>query len=210
MCKKCSNNYYNLNLEIFYLHVSTCFKCDSICIVHYYHLREDKETARQLISLGKKQRMLPTDKHFTLLTEDMKQADPKKAMRIQVGDTIYYSKEYQQAKTRNSYTVAFNDNNMEKFGVVLSFLDVNSELYVILKECDTDAFSLGTNLKREIQEQSLKKYFDKQLCPHIVKVSASDTKRVIRASCLSRKCVFMQLRENSCYISKPPNLLEHG
>lgn len=182
---------------------------NKVSIVYY---RDDKISLQDtaFIPLGKARRMDVGSKHYSLLTDAMKEAAPQVIMRISKGDGVFYSKDYQLAKTKNSYTVLYLDqNNVKKYGLVLSYVDVTDALYAVVLECRTDVFSLDENMKGAVQDENLLPYIGK-LCPHIVKLSSYGEKILVPVRNVLKKCVFMEIKEDLIFISRSPNYVEHG
>ncbi|XP_021339849.1 uncharacterized protein LOC110441075, partial [Mizuhopecten yessoensis] len=128
--------------------------------------------------------------HYNLLTEVMKRSSPKLYLRVQKGDTVYYSKEYRRAKTFNAYSVCFLKNGNEKgFGIILCFIKVNNEVFAVMDVCETKPFTLEVTMLDTLCDVSatLQSLTDR-LCPHFVHILSQNRKRLVNVKSLLMKC----------------------
>jgi len=152
--------------------------------------------------------MQQTHKYYYLLAEDMQASGPSTFMRLRHKNTVFYCEDYQQAKTKNSYTVLFTDLNQEdKVGLVQCYILSNNKTYAVIKICHREPFSLNPQMKDSIENAVLKQFVEKQLCSHVWMIVPDDQMdtMIIPSQNIQSKCVFM---EN--FISCTPNFVEHG
>lgn len=172
--------------------------------------RDDKNTEKEILSLGKKTNLPRQSPHYLLLSREMRDNGVRQFNRLQFGGTIFYCKDYQDAKTRNDSACCFTHNDMTKNGIILCFLEYNNHIYVIIKECVSVPFNLGDFARTQINNCTLKKYLDQSVCSHIEKIERFNENIVISGKKLLKKCVLMEIYNGESFISIPPNTLEHN
>lgn len=161
--------------------------------------------------LGKAKKLMIGNENFELLSPEMKKENLSSFMRIQKGNSVFYGNEYKQAKTRNSNTVVYNDGIREIYGTITSFINVGSRMFAVMQNYETLPFTVGITVSSAIENSNLKDYLWKKLCPHMVQVIKKCTdKHLVPVENLKRKCLLLDANKNTIYISKPPNLVEHG
>ena len=70
----------------------------------------------------------------------------------------------------NSYKVAFFDQQEQKCGSILSFIEVDNEQYALIKPFRTKQFGLSRDILSTAQSAALKLYGAEPLCPHLSEV----------------------------------------
>lgn len=163
-----------------------------------------------MMTLGKKRSLNRTSKYFNILSPELKNQKVSVFFRLQKDGQMFYSKDYQRARTRNSYTVMFLHNDSVQYGFILCFLQAEDYIYSVIKVLDVTEFKIDNGSWGEIQNHSLKKYRHKKLCPHLYPVKAVMAENLlVSAKCLLKKCVFIEIKDSK-YISIPPNTSEHS
>lgn len=145
-----------------------------------------------------------------MLTEEMKASSPCLIKRLQKENNVYYSKEYQQTKTRNSYTVCFRNGDINNYGFILCFVEVNGTNYAIIEVCETENFQLKDSVKDAITDAGLQSYLLYNFCMHVVRVTSHQRKVIVPTTQLLHKCVLVDIKPELTFISNPPNLVEHS
>ena len=130
-------------------------------------------------------------------------------MGLQKRDTVFFCKDYQLAKTKNSCTVTFKStNHQERFGFILCFVQVQERQYA--DSCygrTSETFSLDEQMKESITVPYLRTYLDKCFCPHVVKVVSQTRKLLIPCESLKQNCVYIEVSLTLAFISNPQILL---
>ncbi|CAC5422699.1 unnamed protein product [Mytilus coruscus] len=170
----------------------------------------DDKIAKEILSLGKKINLPTQSPHYLLLSREMRDNGVKVFCRLQFRGTVFYSKGYQDAKTRNDSACCFSHNNVTKKGIILLFLEYENQINVIIQECFSVPFNLGEDIRRQINNCTLKAYLDKTICRHIEKIEGFSENIVISAKKLLKKCVLMEIYNSESFISIPPNTSEHN
>lgn len=139
----------------------------------------------------------------------MKEQSPNLFWRLSLDGNTYYSKDYQNAKTRSDYIASYAYRNEEGKGIILSFLEAG-ELYAIVKELITVNFSLDVQIQRDIKNEILKEQLDVCFCKHLQRIERYGDIKIIPAVCMKKKCILIDINEQLSFVSCPPNTLEHN
>lgn len=149
--------------------------------------------------------MTEDNQFYHLLTQEMKESRLTRFMRLELKNTIYYCKQYQQTKTKNSYTIRFDNPPLgTSYGVVECYVAVNEVMYAVVT-VETEAFHLDDQFKESVQNETLRTFVDNHLCRHIRQIVSQEQTIIVPSWKIISKCVYM---EN--FVSVPTNLVEHG
>ncbi len=108
--------------------------------------------------------------------------------RLQLKSTLYYSQEYSQSHSTNSYTISFGKN--DQYGVIQYFLEV--------KNGDDEVFVFAVvDVQRVIAYHNL---------PHLYVSQCTGVLQAVAAGTISGKCVSMAFpEEDKSYIGVFPS-----
>lgn len=113
--------------------------------------------------------------------------------RAMIQGKTYYSKSYTRAKTRNSYTVQYTDNGVQKFGFINYFLSVSSLcVAVVTPLTPTSSYCFPPVLSI--------------LCDRIIPVSVESSTVLVSTNCLSCMCVCISVG-GAVSVARSPNQL---
>ena len=163
------------------------------------------------VIIGKKLRFFPVIEEKVLLDQFKQEnglldAPSFKFLRIKKNSETFYSRQYQRAKTRNSYTVLLDNADIV---IIQYYLSIDGHLSAMVEKLDTVDASVPTC--EDLQQHNvLRKYQTMQLCHHIKKVISHKDLKVIPVSSITKKCIYMNLNNGKTFVSIPPNLLEHN
>lgn len=127
------------------------------------------------------------------------------AYRLVQESTVYYSAHYKRVKSRNSYTVAFNNaTNCVSYGQIQFFVVVSDRPYAFIKKFEPLAVTCQAHF--HLSHWSL----DNLSASNIVPIQSHSENIVIPTSSLISKCMFVSIADgsNSCeYVITFPNKL---
>ena len=131
---------------------------------------------------------------------------PFKFFRLKKNSEVFYSRQYQRAKRRNSYTVLLDNADI---AIVQYYLSIDGHLSAMVEKLNTVDTSVP--ICDDLQQHNvLRKYQTMQVCHHIKEVLSHEHFKIIPVSCIKKKCVYMKLNNGKTFVSIPPNLLEHN
>lgn len=111
--------------------------------------------------------------------------------RAIVKKETYYSRCYYWTKMRNSYTVEYMDNGVQRFGFINFFISLQSLTIVVLTPLIRTSSFCYPNILTSLSSR-------------IIPVCVDLSTTVILAECLVQKCVCIDFG-GATYIAKPPN-----
>lgn len=161
-----------------------------------------------MTALGQRRPLHPDSTYYNLVNAEIRANNPSLFLRLQNGEEVLYSKEYQHRKTRNSYTICFNHNQEEMYGSIVTFICTKKN-YAVVEKFHTEEFKLTHEVEEAISNTQLLEV--NNLCEHIVMVVSEATEcLIIPIENIVTKCVLMKIGPGIIFLSKPPNLLEHN
>jgi len=178
-----------------------------------FHCSEDKSSIGRGV-LGAMKAYMPTPEELRILRlvvdNEVPICEVFKFYRYENNLGILYSKQYKRAKTGNSYTIKFMENDGVFYGKIKYFLGVgtflfaSTELYEKLNEEIIDFTGID-------EDSRLLQYKNKLLCPQMAVVKTKTAGiTIVPVEHILSKCVFIDLCKGKSLISCPPNLKEHS
>lgn len=117
----------------------------------------------------------------------------RKFLRAHIKGRVYHSMEYRRMKKRNSYTVCYSTDDVEKFGFVRYFISLSGSTVAVLSRLVPSSHYCYPPELSILQSR-------------VIPVTAADDIDIISVSFIVSKCVVIDL-DGSMYIARLPNNL---
>ena len=134
--------------------------------------------------------------------------------RVQKEGQTFFSALYTRVQRRNSYTVAYAPQTMQKFGCIELFLQYNNSLLALIRPLEVlnqfhNLLSVPQDTKEEIKAplQNNVRAMGDTFTMTMSCTRTSDLE-VVELCQVKRKCVFVECGDGNMYISAIPNFIE--
>ena len=115
------------------------------------------------------------------------------SMKVKVNSEIYYSQRYDRLRSRNSYTVCYQEDDTEKYGLIQYFLSIPGQVVAVV---------VPLFIRAPPHYPSQLNILNKRIIP----VALSSTVCAVPIKALVCKCVYVHCG-SGMFIVRKPNLL---